>query len=80
MIEERSLFDWPDETETARELALKAASDIATQAEFAALDAADRSNLANAAKRFDAIRHYAERALQVLGRLPNSNPPPDSVK
>lgn len=80
MIEERSLFDWPDETETAREMALKAASDIATQAEFAALDAADRTSLANAAKRFDAIRHYAERALQALGRLPNSNSPPDSVK
>lgn len=80
MIEDRSLFNWPDDLELAREMALKAASDIATQAEFATIDAADRDSLSNAAKRFDAIRHYAERALVVLNRLSAQSGPSDSVK
>lgn len=80
MIEDRCLFDWPDDLEMAREMALKAASDIRTQAEFVALDAADRESIGHAAKRFDAIRHYAERAIQALSRIPPPSPPPNSVK
>jgi hypothetical protein len=52
----------------ARETALKAANDIATQAEFARLDASSPDCLKDAAHRFDAIRHYAERAIEALRR------------
>lgn len=61
-------------------MALKAASDIAKQAEFAVMDAMGTQSLNDAAKRFDAIRHYAERALSALNRLPAQSDPPDSVK
>ena len=45
------------------------AADIATQAEFASLDASNPNSLSDAAKRFDTILHYAERALGALDRV-----------
>jgi hypothetical protein len=59
----------PTEDQIAQDIALKAAHDIAVQAEFASLDASSDLSLKDAAKRFDAIRHYAERALEALERV-----------
>lgn len=59
----------PNEIQLAQDIAMKAASDIATQAEFASLDAANPTSLSDAAKRFDTILHYAERALGALNRV-----------
>ena len=67
----------PTELQIAQDIALKAASDIAIQAEFASVDAAKPASLQEAAKRFDAILHYAERALQALERV---HQPRHSVK
>ena len=55
-----------DPIRAAQEAALKAAEEIATQAQFASLDAASPHSLQEAAKRFSAILHYAERAIRVL--------------
>lgn len=59
----------PTEIQVAQEIALKAASDIVTQAGFASLDASNPKSLDEAAKRFDTILHYAERALGALNRV-----------
>jgi len=59
----------PTEIQVAQEIALKAAADITTQAGFASLDASDPKSLEDAAKRFDTILHYAERALGALNRV-----------
>ena len=59
----------PNEIQLAQDIAMKAAADIATQAEFASLDAANPKSLTDAAKRFDTILHYAERALGALNRV-----------
>lgn len=59
----------PTDLQVAQEIALKAAADIATQAEFATLDASNPKSLSDAAKRFDTILHYAERALGALNRV-----------
>lgn len=67
--EERQSETIPDATGLAQEVALKAAAEIAAQTEFAVIDASRRESVAEAAKRFDAIRHYAERAIQALSRL-----------
>lgn len=64
----------------AQDIAIKAAQEIATQAEFAAIDAGHRESLREAAKRFDAIRHYAERALEALNRASRNSGHPDSVQ
>ena len=70
----------PSELQVARDIARKAASDIAVQAEFASLDAAENASLGDSAKRFDAIRHYAVRALEALERVPGSGSARNSVK
>lgn len=64
----------------AQDIAIKAAQEIVTQAEFAAIDAGHRESLREAAKRFDAIRHYAERALEALNRANRHSGRPDSVQ
>ncbi len=69
MSENKTRTPEPDAVEVAQEIALKAAADIATQTEFAVIDASHRDSVAEAAKRFDAIRHYAERALTALSRV-----------
>ena len=70
----------PTEFEVAQEIALKAASDIAIQVEFAVLDASETGSLPDAAKRFDAILHYAERALGAIERLHQVPKTPNSVQ
>jgi hypothetical protein len=80
MREQRDFPELPSELQLAREIALKAASDIATQAEFASLDAGKSGTLQDAAKRFGAIIHYAERALQALERVNERRSTPNSVQ
>lgn len=65
-MRETGFGDCPRELQLAQQIALKAATDIATQAQFAAIDASAQESLHDAAKRFGAILHYAERALRAL--------------
>lgn len=72
--------DLPSDLQIAQEIALKAATDIVAQAEFASLDASNAESLGEASKRFDAILHYAERALTALERVKRAHGPRNSVQ
>jgi hypothetical protein len=58
-----------EDRDFAQQVALKAAADICAQAEFASLDAARPETLSDAAKRFDTIMYFAQRALAALNRI-----------